>query len=116
MTDLLNLILALVSIGLGAIGWIAPRYTLAVLDLRPGESTMGLSEMRAASGALFVGLGAGALVIGTPEAHLMAGIAWAFAAAGRLTSVLFDARPTARTGAFLAVEAAVAALWIGINL
>ena len=116
MTDILNLALALVSIGLGAISWIAPRYALEALDLRLGDSTMGLSELRAASGAMFVGLGAGALILGSPEAHLMAGIGWAFAAAGRLTSILLDAAPTRRTWTFFAVEAVVAALWIGINL
>ena len=33
MTDLLNIALALLSIGLGAVGWLAPRYTMGVLDL-----------------------------------------------------------------------------------
>jgi hypothetical protein len=116
MTEIVNLLLALVSIGLGAISWIAPRYALGALDLRLGDSTMGLSELRAASGALFVGLGAGALLLGSAEAHLMAGIGWAFAAAGRLTSCLLDVAPTRRTWGFFAVEATVAALWIGVNL
>lgn len=116
MIDLLNILLALVSIGLGVVGWLAPAYTMQVLDLRRGETTMGTSEIRAASGALFVGLGLGALLIATPEAYAMMGCAWAGAAIGRLTSILADAAPTSRTRAFFLTEAAVAALLLLPNL
>ena len=78
MIDILNITLALVSIALGAVGWLAPRYTMGALDLETAGSTMGLSEMRAASGALFIGLGLGALVIGTPSAFAMIGFAWVY--------------------------------------
>ena len=50
MTDVLNILIALTSIGLGAIGWLAPRYTMELLDMAPTRTTMGLSEVRAASG------------------------------------------------------------------
>lgn len=116
MTDILNILMALLSIGLGAIGWLAPRYTLSVLDLAPTGTTMGLSEIRAASGALFIGLGLGAIVLGTPLAYAMVGFAWAGAAAGRLTSILADEAPTRRTYGFFATEAVVAALLLVINL
>lgn len=116
ITSVLNSLLALTSIALGAIGWFAPRYTLALLDLKPGESSMGLSEIRAASGALFVGLGLGAFWLGTPAAYAMIGFAWGFAALGRLTSALFDPAPTARTWTFFAVEAIVAGLLLALNL
>ena len=84
MTDLINILIALSSIGLGAVGWLAPRYTMDLLDMAPTRSTMGLSEIRAASGALFIGLGLGALVLGTPLAFAM---------------VLFLVRPDDRTWA-----------------
>lgn len=116
MIDLLNIALALVSVGFGLIGWLAPRYTLGVLDLSRGATTMGLSEMRAVSGALFVGLGAGAIALGTAEAYLMVGFAWAGAAVGRLTSIVLDEAPTRRTWGFFAVEAAVAGLLVALNL
>ena len=80
MIDAINLLLALTSIGLGVIGWLMPRYTMGVLDLTTAGSTMGVSEIRAASGALFVGLGLGALALGTPSAYAMVGFAWAGAA------------------------------------
>lgn len=116
MTDLINILLALTSIGLGAIGWLAPRYTMDLLDLQRGASTMGVSEIRAASGALFVGLGVGALILGSPFAYAMIGFAWGGAAVGRLTSLVTDEAPTTKTRNFFIVETIVAALALAINL
>jgi len=116
MIDALNIALALTSIGLGLIGWLAPRYTMAVLDLQTTGSTMGVSEIRAASGALFVGLGLGALFLDQPLAYAMIGFAWAGAAVGRLTSILADEKPTQRTWGFFAIELVVALAALGINL
>ena len=115
MTDLMNIALALLSIGLGAIGWLAPRYTMDLLEIAPTGSTMGLSEIRAASGALFVGLGLGAIFLGTPLAYAMVGFAWAGAAVGRLTSILADG-PTRQKNTFFAVEIGVAAALLAVNL
>jgi len=112
----LNPLLALVSAAFGVIGWAAPRYTADVLDLRTGETTMGLSEMRAASGALFVGLGLGAIVLGSPTAYAMIGFAWGFAALGRLTSIVADGPATRQKWTFFGVEAVVGGLLIGLNL
>ena len=116
IVDILNILLALVSIGFGLIGWLAPRYTMDLLDLSADGSTMGVSEVRAASGALFVGLGAGALVLNDPLAFAMIGFAWGGAAIGRLTSIIADEAPTRQTYVFFASEVVVAALALGINL
>ncbi len=112
--DILDTVIALVSIGFGLIGWLAPAYTMDVLDLRPGPSPMGPSEVRAASGALFVGLGLGVLWLGTPTAVAMLGFAWGGAAVGRATSLALDGATTRKWG-FFVVEAVVAALalWAG---
>ena len=114
--DTFNLLMAVLSIALGAIGWLAPRYTMGAIDTQTiDESTMGLSEVRAASGALFVGLGVGALFLGTPAAFAMVGFAWGGAAIGRLTSIILDgAQPTKKLVFFL-IEAAVAIPLIVIN-
>jgi hypothetical protein len=113
--DILNLILAALSIGLGLFGWLAPQYTMSLLDMQAGTTSMAISEVRAASGALFIGLGAGAIWLGTPTAYAMMGMAWGGAAVGRLTSVLVDgATPQKLT--FLAVEATFAAVVLWINL
>lgn len=115
MVDLLNIVFALLSIGFGAIGWLAPRYTMDVLDTADKGSTMGLSEVRAASGALFVGLGVGALLIGDPVAYAMIGCAWGGGAVGRATSLALDGVTRPKL-VFFAVEAVVGVLAIAINL
>ncbi|WP_424971662.1 DUF4345 family protein [Dinoroseobacter sp. S76] len=116
MIDILNILIALLSIGLGCFGWLAPKFTMEALDLQRGATTMGVSEIRASAGALFVGLGVGALILGSPTAYAMVGFAWGGAAMGRLTSLLRDEAPTRRTWGFFATEAVVAALALAINL
>ncbi|MEL7025845.1 MAG: DUF4345 family protein [Pseudomonadota bacterium] len=116
MLEALNIALALVSIALGVIGWLAPRYTMAALDLETTGSTMGVSEIRAASGALYVGAGLGALFLAMPAAYAMLGFVWAGAALGRITSIYADEAPTKRTWSFFWIEAAVALALLAINL
>ncbi|MEY1555427.1 DUF4345 family protein [Yoonia sp. R2331] len=113
--DILNIIFALLSIGLGCFGWLAPAYTMGALDLTPGKTSMGASEVRASVGALFVGLGVGALIIGSADAYAILGFAWAGAAIGRGTSLVLDGQST-KKWIYFAVEAAVAigALWVNL--
>jgi hypothetical protein len=113
--DILNIIFAVVSIGLGCFGWLAPRYTMDALNLEGRNDTMGMSEIRASAGCLFVGMGIGALVLGTPEAYAMLGFCWAGAAFGRLTSLLRDGQ-TQKKWIYFVVEAAVAvpAIWVNV--
>ncbi|MBE0413922.1 DUF4345 family protein [Yoonia sp.] len=113
--DLLNLAFAITSIGLGCFGWLAPRYTLATLDLTAGRSGMGPSEIRASAGALFVGMGIGALIIGTPTAYAMLGFCWLGAAMGRATSLLLD-RQSRKKWVFFAVELGVGLPAVALNL
>ena len=116
MLDIVNVLMALISIALGSIGWLMPRYTMSVLDMAPLDSTMGLSEIRAASGALFIGLGFGALVLDAPAAFAMVGFAWGGAAIGRLTSIIADGDASRQKITFFVIEAAVALLLLTINL
>lgn len=111
--DIINIIFALLSIGLGCFGWLAPRYTMGALDLTMGETTMGASEMRASVGCLFVGMGIGALILGSPEAYVMLGFCWCGAALGRLTSIVLDGNSQKKLVYFL-VEAVVGvpAIWL----
>lgn len=113
--DLINTALALISIALGLFGWLAPRYTMAALDMIPGPSGMAQSEVRASAGALFCGLGLGALVLAAPAAHAMLGFAWGGAAVGRAFSLVLDGR-TAKKWLFFGIEAAVAAISLSLNL
>ncbi|MDX8353524.1 DUF4345 family protein [Cognatiyoonia sp. IB215182] len=113
--DIINIIFALLSIGLGCFGWLAPRYTMGALDLTMGETTMGASEVRASVGCLFVGMGIGALILGSPEAYVMLGFCWCGAALGRLTSIVLDGNSQKKLVYFL-VEAAVGIPAIWLNL
>lgn len=111
----INWLLALLSIGFGALGWLAPDYTMDKVDLRDGGSTMGKSEVRAASGALFVFAGIGALILATPAAYAMIGFIWGGGAVGRITSILLDGA-TRLKWIFFASELAVAVVALAINL
>lgn len=113
--DILNIIFALLSIGLGAFGWLAPKYTMETLNLTGHTDTMGMSEIRASAGALFVGMGVGALILGTPAAFAMIGFCWIGAATGRITSILRDGA-TSKKWTFFAVEAVVGAGALLYNL
>ena len=113
--DIINIIFALLSIGLGCFGWLAPRFTLGALDLRMGDTTMGMSEVRASVGCLFVGMGVGALLMGTSEAYVMLGFCWCGAALGRLTSIVFDGQSQKKWIYFI-VEAAVGMPAVALNM
>ncbi len=104
--DIVNLIFALLSIGLGVFGWLAPRYTMDTLNLTGHTDTMGMSEVRASAGALFVGMGVGAMILNSPAGFAMIGFCWAGAGIGRLTSILRDGSTNKKWG-FFAVEALV---------
>lgn len=93
MIEAVNIFVALLTIGFGAFGFLAPRYTASALDLIPGDTTMGLSEMRASVGGLFVASGIFVIWSGEPMAYAMLGIAYAGAAIGRFVSIIIDKPP-----------------------
>lgn len=115
MVDIINIIATLLTIGFGLFGFVAPRYTAAALDLAPTSSTMGLSEMRASVGGLFVVAGLAALWLNAPLAYAMIGFAFAGAALGRVLSLILDAPPKTKVLVFGGIEAALAAWFIAAN-
>jgi len=116
MIDFINVLMMLATIGFGLIGWLAPGYTMEKLDLlcKPG-TTVGMSEIRAANGALFVGLGVAALVYGQPIGYAMVGFAYTGAAIGRLTSIVVDKSGERITYAFVSAEIVFAAWLVLVN-
>lgn len=114
--DILNLLIALMTIAFGAFGFLAPRYTAAALDLTPTGSTMGLSELRAGSGGLFVAMGLWCVLTGAPEAYFALGIAYLGAGAGRALSILIDKPPLKKALLFLAFEWPPALILLATNL
>ncbi|MDA7424381.1 DUF4345 family protein [Thalassococcus lentus] len=115
MFDLINIGLAVLTIGLGLFGFIAPRYTASALDLTTGQSTMGLSELRASAGGLFVSMGLVCLILGAPWAYGMLGVAYAGAAVGRLVSIIIDKPPMPKALIWFLFEAVPAVWLIAVN-
>jgi len=111
-----NIIACLLTICFGLFGFLAPRYTAQALDLQTTTSTMGLSEMRASVGGLFVVAGLAALWLNQPLGFAMIGFAFAGAALGRALSVVFDKPPLKKVLIFAGIEAALAAWFLIANL
>ena len=116
MIDALNLLAAALTVIFGGFGFLAPRFTAAALDLAPTDSTMGLSEMRASVGGLFVACGIALPLLDLPAAWAALGIAYAGAAAGRAVSALLDRPPMGKLALYGGIEAALAAWLLGANL
>ena len=116
MVAALNILACILTIIFGLFGFLAPRYTASVLDLAPTSSTMGLSEMRASVGGLFVVAGLAALWIDAPVAYAMVGFAFAGAALGRGVSLILDRPPRGKVLLFGGIEAALAAWLVLANL
>ncbi|SLN14146.1 DUF4345 family protein [Pseudooctadecabacter jejudonensis] len=102
--DYINIAIALLTIAFGAFGFLAPRYTAGALDLEPTGSTMGLSELRAGSGGLFVAMGLWCLITLDPVAYFALGVAYLGAGAGRALSIVTDKPPFKKALVFLAFE------------
>ena len=116
MIDILNIIAALLSIALGGFGLVAPRYTAKVLDLRTGDTTMGLSELRASAGGMFVIVGLACLWLGTSWAYAMLGFIYLGAGTGRAVSLLLDKPPFPKAHLYFAFEAVLAIYLLIANL
>ncbi len=116
MIATLNTVAALLTVGFGLFGLIAPAYTANALDLAPTSSTMGLSEMRASVGGLFVVSGIAVLLLGHPMAWTMLGVVYAGAALGRFVSVIADNPPLMKALLFGGIEAVLAAWLILANM
>lgn len=112
---MINTVCTLLTITFGLFGFLAPRYTASALDLEPGKSTMGLSEMRASVGGLFVIMGAAALWLNQPLGYAMIGFAFIGAALGRVISLIFDKPPFVKVMIFGGIEAALAAAFLITN-
>ncbi len=116
MTTTLNVIAAVLTIGFGLFGFLAPAWTAASLDLAPTNSTMGLSEMRASVGGLFVITGIVVIWLNAPMAYAMLGVVYLGAATGRFLSVLLDNPPFVKAMTFGGIELVLAIWLIAANL
>lgn len=116
LKSIVNYPLTIATLVFGLIGWLAPGYTMNVLELATLEgSTLGMSEIRAASGALFVFAAGFALWQRQAIVFTVIGVMYAGAAVGRLTSIILDGSGHYISWSFLAVEVSFAVLLIGLN-
>ena len=113
--DIISPALALLTIGFGAFGFLAPRYTASALDLAPTKSSMGLSELRASAGGVFVAIGLWCLASGDPSAYFALGVAYFGAGTGRALSIILDKPPLKKSLIFLALEWPPAAILFLLN-
>ena len=109
--QIIDVLIALLTIGFGLFGLISPRYTAKVLDMTPTDTTMGLSELRASAGGLFVAMGVVCIWTGAPWAYAMLGVAYAGAATGRLVSIVIDKPPMPKAFYWFLLEA-VPSAWL----
>ena len=117
IANALNILAALATIGLGLFGWLRPVQTMEYIGTAPTDDTgLAKSEIRAASGAVWVGAGTGALLLFSPVAFLMLAALWVGAALGRGTSVLFDVANRGKPVIFFVVEVAFALVLLAVNL
>lgn len=116
MILILNVLAAVLTIGFGLFGFLAPAYTANALDLAPTNSNMGLSEMRASVGGLFVVTGIAVIWLNNPMAYAMLGVVYAGAALGRFVSVVLDNPPLAKALIFGGIELVLAIWLIAANL
>jgi len=114
--DYMNFAVAVATIGLGMIGWLAARWTMQQLEMQPGPSNMAFTEVSAVSGCLFVGIGIGVLVLNEPMAWIALGLAYGGAAIGRVTSILRDDAGSRQSWTFFGTEAALAAWLVLANM
>jgi hypothetical protein len=111
LVDMINIVVGLLTVGLGLLGWLAPRWTMQQLDMVAGPTNMAYTEVSAVSGCLFVGLGLGAIYLNEPLGWVVVGIAYAGAAVGRVTAIFRDKAGSRQAWTFFASEAALAS-WL----
>ncbi|WP_037309206.1 DUF4345 family protein [Ruegeria halocynthiae] len=111
MTTTFNAIAAILTIGFGLFGFLAPAFTAASLDLAPNGSNMGLSEMRASVGGVFVVTGIAVLWLNNPMAYAVLGVVYAGATLGRIVSIILDNPPLIKAAIFGGIEL-ILALWL----
>ena len=89
MMDILPLIGAVITMGLGLLGFMAPGFVAGMVAIE-AESGLARSEVRATYGGFFLGLGGSCLWFQSPAMYLVVGIAWCLAAVARLIAIFIE--------------------------
>jgi hypothetical protein len=100
---------AVLTVAFGLFGALAPRRAAAFVSIVP-QGGLGLAEVRATYGGLFLALGAACLYTQSPQAYLTAGAAWLGAALLRTLSLLLERIRSLRGVGGVVIEMAVGLL------
>ncbi len=109
LSDLTNNLGAAITAGLGIMGLVRPSAAAAFTSMSP-LGKIGVSEIRATYGGLFLFMGAFALIVREPLAYQVLGWAWIGAAAGRSVSVVVDKSREAKNFGGIVFEGIIGAL------
>jgi hypothetical protein len=96
---------------LGVAGLLQPRRVAAEVGLRP-EGLLGVSEVRATYGGLFLAAGVAALVLDSSDAARLLAAAWGGAAIARIASTALDGTRCRRNAVGVVVEAGLCVLFL----
>lgn len=115
--EVVNILLALLTIAFGGICLVSPTYAMGALSLKTDGKRDGMSEIRAASGGAFVVMSVAAILLGAtqPLAWVMLGVHYAGAGLGRIVSIALDGSGSPKIWFFFATELLFAAWLIGAN-
>lgn len=102
----LPLLGALVTLVLGILGLVAPRKIANLVGIVP-EGMLGLSEVRATYGGIFIGLGVACLLFQQSEVYFAVGLAWLTAAVARTISIFLDRAFSTKNAGGIIVEAGI---------
>ena len=89
IVQILQIIAAIATILTGLVSLLKPESVTGFTDLRP-EGGRGITEIRAILGGFFIALGAAPLVLNSPVAYMMLGIAYLGVALVRGVSMFTD--------------------------
>jgi hypothetical protein len=104
---------AWLTLALGMFGLLAPMHAARLVGLTPRDR-LGVSELRATYGGLFIGLGLACLVWPSPTTFIAAAMAWTGAGLARLLSIAVDRNLSRLNVAGVMVELLLGSLlWAG---
>ena len=115
MIDMLPLIGAAITIGLGLLGFMLPDVAASMVGI---EAKCGLarSEVRATYGGIFIGLGVSCLWFQSYEMFLAVGIAWCLAAVARFIAIFIEHEASPKNIGAMVLEAGIGALFLSSAL
>jgi len=106
---------ALLHLLIGLAGLIIPARVAAELSLQP-LGKLGISEVRATFGGIFLGLGIAMLMLNSADTCAVVSAGWIGAAVARLISIVIDRAPHAKNFGGLLLEAGVGAMLFSAKL